>query len=311
MSDSAIWFCGVQASWEFFSAPLIPTRCYFSATLTKATLNGAGVQVWDSEAGCDCIPQPPPPSSPPSTIYFCGKAEVQPLFEAPIFPTRCYYSSQLTRIQVMSHGVNVYSDADDCTPMCAHSPPPPAPFPPPPSPAAPPPSPGAPPAPPAPPPPPSPPPPPPSPAPLPPSASPTPPPEPSPAPSPTPALLTLPEESDEAEEDSEDVWDEGAEGDGSAAAVDVPTNASTASALRRGGVTPALSLSPLPAPPLRAEPKAVPDDGPTDRIFSASAGPPLLLAAAVVVVVLAARARTRRRDDDDGHDDAPSAAAML
>ncbi len=133
MSDSAIWFCGVQASWEFFSAPLIPTRCYFSATLTKATLNGAGVQVWDSEAGCDCIPQPPPPSSPPSTIYFCGKAEVQPLFEAPIFPTRCYYSSQLTRIQVMSHGVNVYSDADDCTPMCAHSPPPPAPFPPPPS----------------------------------------------------------------------------------------------------------------------------------------------------------------------------------
>ena len=122
--------------------------------------------------------------------------------------------------------------------------------------------------------------------------------------------MTLPEESDEAEEDSEDVWDEGAEGDGSAAAVDVPTNASTASALRRGGVTPALSLSPLPAPPLRAEPKAVPDDGPTDRIFSASAGPPLLLAAAVVAVVVVASARARRRDDD-GHDDAPSAAAML
>ena len=43
------------------------------------------MQVWDSEAGCDCIPQPPPPSSPPSTIYFCGKAEVQPLFEAPFY----------------------------------------------------------------------------------------------------------------------------------------------------------------------------------------------------------------------------------
>ena len=308
MSDSAIWFCGVQASWEFFSAPLIPTRCYFSATLTKATLNGAGVQVWDSEAGCDCIPQPPPPSSPPSTIYFCGKAEVQPLFEAPIFPTRCYYSSQLTRIQVMSHGVNACSDADDCR-RCARTRRRRA---------------------------------------VPAAAVARPAAEPGRAaraagaaaaaePAAAAAVagaaaavgvagaaaravagavadagaLTLPEESDEAEEDSEDVWDEGAEGDGSAAAVDVPTNASTASALRRGGATPALSLSPLPAPPLRAEPKAVPDDGPTDRIFSASAGPPLLLAAAVVAVVVAARARTRRRDDDGGHDDAPSAAAML
>ena len=102
-----IWFCGVEAAWQFFSAPLLPLRCYFSATLTQAEMEAAGVTVFADQSDCNCIPKPPPPASPPSEIYFCGLPAVQQFFEQDLEPTQCYYSYILTRIQVMSQGVDV------------------------------------------------------------------------------------------------------------------------------------------------------------------------------------------------------------
>jgi hypothetical protein len=48
----ARWFCGVPSVWELFSAPLIPERCYFSATITRAELEHRGVLVFDNESAC-------------------------------------------------------------------------------------------------------------------------------------------------------------------------------------------------------------------------------------------------------------------
>ena len=48
----ARWFCGVPSVWELFSAPLIPERCYFSATITRAELEHRGVVVFDNESAC-------------------------------------------------------------------------------------------------------------------------------------------------------------------------------------------------------------------------------------------------------------------
>ena len=124
---SEVWFCGVEAAWTFFAAPLLPTKCYFSATLTRSELEKAGVTVWDNKADCACIPMPPPPSSPPSEIYFCGLPAVQRFFEETLNPTQCYFSYKLTRIQVMSEGVDVFPSLDAC--HCT-SPPPPLPRPP-------------------------------------------------------------------------------------------------------------------------------------------------------------------------------------
>lgn len=85
--------------------------------------------MYDREEDCRCIPGPPPPAHPPERIYFCGDPAVWHFFDHNISPTTCYYSYSLTRIEVMSEGVNVYADADEC--RCL-SPPPPSPFPPPP-----------------------------------------------------------------------------------------------------------------------------------------------------------------------------------
>ena len=123
------WFCGVEAAWQFFSAPLLPERCYFSATLQRPDLEEAGVAVFGAQSECSCIPKPPPPASPPSEIYFCGLPAVQQFFEQELNPSQCYYSYTLTRIQVMSQGVDVHEDFDTC--QCV-SPPPPTPRPPPP-----------------------------------------------------------------------------------------------------------------------------------------------------------------------------------
>ena len=48
----ARWFCGVPSVWELFSAPLIPERCYFSATITRSELEHRGVEVFGSESAC-------------------------------------------------------------------------------------------------------------------------------------------------------------------------------------------------------------------------------------------------------------------
>ena len=48
----ARWFCGVPSVWELFSAPLIPERCYFSATITRSELEHRGVEVFDNESAC-------------------------------------------------------------------------------------------------------------------------------------------------------------------------------------------------------------------------------------------------------------------
>ena len=48
----ARWFCGVPSVWELFSAPLIPERCYFSATITRSELEHRGVVVFDNESTC-------------------------------------------------------------------------------------------------------------------------------------------------------------------------------------------------------------------------------------------------------------------
>ena len=49
---AALWFCGVPSVWELFSAPLIPERCYFSATITRSELEHRGVEVFDNESAC-------------------------------------------------------------------------------------------------------------------------------------------------------------------------------------------------------------------------------------------------------------------
>ena len=50
--SAALWFCGVPSVWELFSAPLIPERCYFSATITRSELEHRGVEVFDNESAC-------------------------------------------------------------------------------------------------------------------------------------------------------------------------------------------------------------------------------------------------------------------
>ena len=127
--SSAIWFCGVEPTWQFFAAPLLPLRCYFSASITRSDMEAAGVRIFDTEDQCDCIPSPPAPASPPSEIYFCGLPAVQQFFPKQLVPTQCYYSWKLTRIQVMSQGVDVFEELENC--QCV-SPPPPVPQPPPP-----------------------------------------------------------------------------------------------------------------------------------------------------------------------------------
>ena len=72
-----VWFCGVEPAWQFFAAPLLPLRCYFSAALTREELEEAGVTVFDSKDACNCIQPPPAPASPPAAIYFCGLPAVQ------------------------------------------------------------------------------------------------------------------------------------------------------------------------------------------------------------------------------------------
>ena len=177
------WFCGVPTVWEFFSAPLTPERCYLTATISREDLEFRGAKVYDREEDCRCIPAPPPPSPPAEKIYFCGLPAVWHFFDHDISPNTCYYSYSLTRIEVMSEGVDVYHEAGDCA--CI-PPPPPSPMPPPPAP-----SPPRPPVPSTPPPPPSPPLPPPSPSQ--PSQSPSlPPPPPSPPPPPPPPPLPPP-----------------------------------------------------------------------------------------------------------------------
>ena len=95
-----VYFCGKAEVWHFFSAPLIPTRCYFSATITRAELEQVGVQVWADEDDCSCVPSPPP-------VYFCGQSEVWHLFDYPISPTKCYYSYTISRAEVESLGATV------------------------------------------------------------------------------------------------------------------------------------------------------------------------------------------------------------
>ena len=102
-----IWFCGVEEVWTFFAAPLVPTQCYFSATIKRSQVESHGVSVWESETDCNCIPVPPPPSSPPSRIYFCGLPAVWHFFDHELSSSTCYYSYSLTRIDVMSQGVDV------------------------------------------------------------------------------------------------------------------------------------------------------------------------------------------------------------
>lgn len=67
------WFCGREPAWQFFSAPLLETKCYFTSTISREALEGAGLTVWESEPECGCTPAPPPPAPPPQTIYFCGR----------------------------------------------------------------------------------------------------------------------------------------------------------------------------------------------------------------------------------------------
>jgi len=91
------------------------------------------VTVWDAESDCSCIPAPPPPASPPSRIYFCGLPAVWHFFDHELSSTTCYYSYSLSRIDVMSQGVDVYHDAAGChcvspPPPAPHSPPPPPPL---------------------------------------------------------------------------------------------------------------------------------------------------------------------------------------
>jgi len=107
---------------DIFAAPLVPTQCYFSATIKQSEVEAQGVIVWASEADCSCIPAPPPPASPPSRIYFCGLPAVWHFFDHPLIATTCYYSYSLTRIDVMSQGVDVYHDAVGC--RCVLPPPP-------------------------------------------------------------------------------------------------------------------------------------------------------------------------------------------
>lgn len=131
----SIWFCGVEEVWTFFAAPLVPTQCYFSATIKRAEVEAQGVTVWAAESDCSCIPAPPPPSTPPSRIYFCGLPAVWHFFDHELSSTTCYYSYSLSRIDVMSQGVDVYHDAAGChcvplPPPAPNKPPPPPQLPP-------------------------------------------------------------------------------------------------------------------------------------------------------------------------------------
>ena len=78
-ASSAVWFCGTEPTWKFFAAPLLPLRCYFSATLKRSELEDVGVTVYAKEAECDCIPSPPAPASPP-------RPSVAPVVAAPASP---------------------------------------------------------------------------------------------------------------------------------------------------------------------------------------------------------------------------------
>ena len=149
----SVWFCGKPQVWSFFSAPLLPTRCYFSATISRESLEKAGVTVWDSEDDCSCIPAPAAPPPPPgSAIFFCGLPEVRAartppasaprhlaphlpsasaraaqvwhFFDYPIQPTSCYYSHSIGRIDVMSLGVDVRARRPPGPPVSPTHPPP-------------------------------------------------------------------------------------------------------------------------------------------------------------------------------------------
>ena len=120
-----LWFCGKRSAWHFFAAPLNPTRCYFTSTISQDALEQKGLVVWQDKHQCDCTPAPPPPASPPAAIYFCGQQEVWHLFDYQVSPTKCYYSSTISRIDVMRLGVDVYRDEDAC--RCQRPPPPPPP----------------------------------------------------------------------------------------------------------------------------------------------------------------------------------------
>lgn len=131
------WFCGVPAVWHLFASPLNPRLCYFSATIERSTLEAQFISVWDRKEDCRCVPDPAPPPPPPQQIFFCGERGVWHFFDHPLEPRTCYSSFHLTRIEVMSQGVDVYHDeaSCDCIPKSPPpSPPPPLLPPPPPSP---------------------------------------------------------------------------------------------------------------------------------------------------------------------------------
>jgi hypothetical protein len=78
------WFCGREPAWKFFSAPLMESRCYFTSTISKDSLEEVGLQVWDTEGECSCTLAPPPPAPPPQRIYFCGRPGALP--QSPLPP---------------------------------------------------------------------------------------------------------------------------------------------------------------------------------------------------------------------------------
>lgn len=131
------WFCGVPAVWHLFASPLNPQLCYFSASIERSTLQAHNINVWDRKEECRCVPDPPAPPPPPQEIFFCGQPGVWKFFDHHLEPRTCYSSFHLTRIEVMSQGVDVYHDkaSCDCIPESPPpQPPPPRPPPPPPSP---------------------------------------------------------------------------------------------------------------------------------------------------------------------------------
>lgn len=123
------WFCGPPADVvaDLFSklGQFDPKKCYYTASISKEELEARSIRVWDTEEQCACVLPPPPPSPPPAGIYFCGKPAVWHFFDYTINPHTCYVSFDISRLEVMSLGVDVYKQADDCRCSAPPSPPPP------------------------------------------------------------------------------------------------------------------------------------------------------------------------------------------
>ena len=92
---------------EVMNPPPPPSPSHVDHLPCFCLLQARSIRVWDTEEQCACVLPPPPPSPPPAGIYFCGKPAVWHFFDYTINPHTCYVSFDISRLEVMSLGVDV------------------------------------------------------------------------------------------------------------------------------------------------------------------------------------------------------------